>query len=51
MNVRHLNQTSVIKTPCVPILKDLMFADVRAVSKATEGIAQVNILEHRLCYI
>lgn len=51
MNVRQLNQTSVIKTPCVPILKDLMFADVRAVSKATEGIAQVNILEHRLCYI
>ena len=51
MNVRHLNQTSVIKTPCVPILKDLMFADVRTVSKATEGIAQVNILEHWLCYI
>ena len=51
MNVRHLNQTSVVRTPCVPILKELMFADVRAVSKATEGIAQVNILEHRLCYI
>ena len=51
MSVRHLNQTSVIKTPCVLILKDLMFADVRTVSKAAEGIAQVNILEHRLCYI